>query len=40
MMKVLVTGASGNVGSYIVKELLNMGEKVVVATTNIQKIIA
>jgi uncharacterized protein YbjT (DUF2867 family) len=38
MMKVLVTGASGNVGTYVVKELLNMGEKVVAATTNIQKI--
>lgn len=37
MMKVLVTGASGNVGSYVVKELLNMGEKVVAATTNIEK---
>lgn len=37
MMKVLVTGASGNVGSYVVKELLNLGEKVVVATTNIEK---
>jgi len=34
-MKVLVTGASGNVGSYVVKELLNMGEKVVAATTNL-----
>ncbi len=38
MMKVLVTGASGNVGRCVVKELLNMGEKVVAATTNIQKI--
>lgn len=36
-MKVLVTGASGNVGSFVVKELLAMGEKVVVATTNIEK---
>lgn len=36
-MKVLVTGASGNVGSYVVKELLNMGEKVVAATTNLEK---
>lgn len=38
MMKVLVTGASGNVGSVVVKELLAMGEKVVATTTNIQKI--
>lgn len=38
MMKVLVTGASGNVGSFIVKELLAMGEKVVAATTNIERI--
>lgn len=37
-MKVLVTGASGNVGNYVVKELLNKGEKVAAATTNIQKI--
>ena len=38
MMKVLVTGASGNVGSYVVKELLNREETVVAAITNIQKI--
>jgi len=37
-MKVLVTGASGNVGNYIVKELLNMGEEVVGAGTNTQKL--
>ncbi|SHJ27063.1 Uncharacterized conserved protein YbjT, contains NAD(P)-binding and DUF2867 domains [Geosporobacter subterraneus DSM 17957] len=37
-MKVLVTGASGNVGSYVVKELLNQGEKVVAAGTNIEKL--
>jgi uncharacterized protein YbjT (DUF2867 family) len=37
-MKILVTGASGNVGSYIVKELLKMGEKVVAAGTNINKL--
>lgn len=36
-MKILVTGASGNVGSYVVKELLNMGEQVVAAVTDIQK---
>jgi uncharacterized protein YbjT (DUF2867 family) len=38
MMKVLVTGASGNVGSYVVKELLHMEEHVVAAGTSIQKI--
>jgi len=37
-MKILVTGASGNVGSYVVKELLKMGENVVVAGTNIKKL--
>jgi uncharacterized protein YbjT (DUF2867 family) len=37
-MKILVTGASGNVGSYVVKELLEMGEKVVTAGTNINKL--
>ncbi|MCM0650195.1 SDR family oxidoreductase [Clostridium swellfunianum] len=37
-MKVLVTGATGNVGSSIVKELLARGENVVAATTNIEKI--
>ncbi len=38
MMKVLVTGASGNVGSYVVKELLNMGEQIAAAGTDIQKL--
>jgi uncharacterized protein YbjT (DUF2867 family) len=37
-MKVLVTGASGNVGSYAVKELLKMGEKIVAAGTNTKKL--
>lgn len=37
-MKILVTGASGNVGSYVVDALLKMNEDVVVAGTNIQKL--
>jgi uncharacterized protein YbjT (DUF2867 family) len=37
-MKVLVTGASGNVGSYVVKELLKIGEKVVTAGTDTKKL--
>ncbi|MBU3188228.1 SDR family oxidoreductase [Clostridium bowmanii] len=37
-MKILVTGASGNVGSYVVKELLKMGEDVVAAGTDIKKL--
>ncbi len=37
-MKVLVTGASGNVGSYVVNELLKMGENVVAAGTDIVKL--
>jgi uncharacterized protein YbjT (DUF2867 family) len=37
-MKVLVTGASGNVGSYVVEELLKLNEQVVAAGTNLQKI--
>lgn len=37
-MKILVTGASGNVGIYVVKELLRMGEKIVVAGTNTKKL--
>ncbi|MFV0439723.1 MAG: SDR family oxidoreductase [Lachnospirales bacterium] len=36
-MKILVTGASGNVGTSVVKELLKIGEEVVVATTNIER---
>ncbi|WP_121639819.1 NmrA family NAD(P)-binding protein [Virgibacillus sp. Bac330] len=37
-MKVLVTGASGNVGKYVVHELLQMGEHVVAAGTNLEKL--
>lgn len=37
-MKVLVTGASGNVGHYVAKELLNRGERVVLAGTNPKKL--
>lgn len=37
-MSILVTGASGNVGSYIVKELLKMGEQVVAAGTDTAKL--
>ncbi len=37
-MKVLVTGASGNVGSYVVKELLKMGEEVVAAGSDTKKL--
>jgi uncharacterized protein YbjT (DUF2867 family) len=37
-MKVLVTGASGNVGRYVTEELLKMGEKVVAAGTDTQKL--
>ena len=37
-MKILVTGASGNVGSYVIKELLKMGETVVAAGTDPKKL--
>src|SRR6056297_4195150 len=33
-MKILVTGASGNVGTYVTKELIKMNEKVVAAGTD------
>lgn len=37
-MKILITGASGNVGNYAARELINMGESVVVAGTNVKKL--
>lgn len=37
-MKILVTGASGNVGAYVVKELFKKGEKVLAAGTNTEKL--
>ncbi|OJF94171.1 SDR family oxidoreductase [Alkalibacterium sp. 20] len=37
-MKSLVTGASGNVGRYVVEELRNMGEEVVAAGTDESKL--
>ncbi|CQR47311.1 NAD(P)H azoreductase [Paraliobacillus sp. PM-2] len=37
-MKVLVTGASGNVGQYVTKALIEKGDQVVVAGTNLQKL--
>lgn len=37
-MKILITGASGNVGRYVVEELQNMGENVVAAGTNADKL--
>lgn len=37
-MKVMVTGPLGNVGGYVVKYLLNMGEKIVVADIDIEKL--
>jgi uncharacterized protein YbjT (DUF2867 family) len=38
-MKILVTGASGNVGCYVVNELLKIGEEVVAAGTDVPKLI-
>lgn len=37
-MKILVTGASGNVGRYVVNELLKMGEQVVAGGTDVQRL--
>ena len=37
-MKILVTGASGNVGSFVIKELIKMGEEVIAAGTDIIKL--
>lgn len=37
-MKILVTGASGNVGGYVIEELLKLGEEVVAAGTDIEKL--
>ncbi|WP_200412022.1 SDR family oxidoreductase [Virgibacillus salexigens] len=37
-MKILVTGATGNVGKFVVEELLHMGEDVVAAGTNKSKL--
>lgn len=38
-MKILVTGASGNVGNYVVEELLKMGNNVVAAGTDKNRLI-
>ena len=37
-MKILITGATGNVGRYVVEELVKMEEKVVAAGTKVEKI--
>ncbi|WP_413376081.1 NmrA family NAD(P)-binding protein [Alkalihalobacillus sp. 1P02AB] len=37
-MKVLVTGASGNVGRFVTQKLLRLGEQVVVAGTDLEKL--
>lgn len=37
-MRILITGASGNVGKYVVQELMDMGEDVVVAGTDTKKL--
>jgi len=38
-MRILVTGASGNVGGYVVEELLKLGEEVVAAGTDTKKLL-
>lgn len=37
-MKILITGASGTVGEFAAEELLKMGESIVVAGTDVQKL--
>lgn len=37
-MKILITGASGNVGKHVVEELLKKGEEVVAAGTKLEKL--
>ncbi len=37
-MRILVTGAMGNVGRFVVESLLELGEKVVAASPNIEKL--
>ena len=32
-MKILVTGATGFIGNYVVQELLKMGDKEIIATS-------
>ena len=37
-LRVMVTGASGNVGRFVLESLLNMGEQVVAAGVNLDKL--
>lgn len=37
-MKIMVTGALGNVGTYVIEELLKMGEEVVAADIDVDKL--
>lgn len=37
-MKILVTGATGNTGKYVIKELVRLGEKVIAAGTDLEKL--